>query len=182
MKIPTLKGNERWVPGYEGFYSVDDLGNPYSWHNDYCLKLKLYMDKKDLFPRVSFCVNYKRKTWSVPVLVYTTFHGKVPAGLKVTHINGNKSDNRLENLTLTTHKEICNRMPHRINIAEKNAVALTLIDIETNEEKSFASVTGASVLMGFGRATLSIYISNALKKGLDYITLNGRRYKFIKAA
>lgn len=182
MKIPTLKGNERWVPSYEGFYSVDNRGNVFSWANDTCLLLKQYVNKKDLFPRVSFCVNYKRKTWSVPVLVYTTFHGKVPAGLKVTHINGNKSDNRLENLTLTTHKEICNRMPHRINIAEKNAVALTLIDMETNEEKSFASVTGASVLMGFGKPTVSIYISNAVKKGLDYITLNGRQYKFIKAA
>lgn len=182
MKIPTLKGNERWVPDYEGLYSVDNRGNVFSWANDTCLLLKQYVNKKDLFPRVSFCVNYKRKTRSVPVLVYTTFHGKVPAGLKVTHINGNKSDNRLENLTLTTHKEICNRMPHRINIAEKNAVALTLIDMETTEEKSFASVTGASVLMGFGKPTVSIYISNAVKKGLDYITLNGRQYKFIKAA
>jgi DNA-binding NarL/FixJ family response regulator len=33
-------------------------------------------------------------------VVYAWFHGEVPAGLLVRHLNGNRHDNRLENLAI----------------------------------------------------------------------------------
>jgi len=38
-------------------------------------------------------------------LVWETFVGAIPKGLEIHHKNHNKSDNRLKNLALVTHKE-----------------------------------------------------------------------------
>lgn len=61
-------------------------------------------------------------------LVWRHFVGKIPAGLTINHKNGNKKDNRLENLELATYSEqqihaikVLNR--GRIQNGEKNAMA-----------------------------------------------------------
>ena len=37
--------------------------------------------------------------------IWSYFCGDIPSGLVINHINGNKSDNRLDNLEVVTHKE-----------------------------------------------------------------------------
>lgn len=41
-------------------------------------------------------------------IIYETFKGEIPDGMEIDHINTIKTDNRLENLRLVTHKENCN--------------------------------------------------------------------------
>lgn len=41
-------------------------------------------------------------------LIWETFKGKIPEGYEIDHINTIRTDNRLENLRLVSHKENCN--------------------------------------------------------------------------
>ena len=47
----------------------------------------------------------KKMFYRLHRLVWTTFVGEIPKGLEIHHKNHNKSDNRLKNLALVTHKE-----------------------------------------------------------------------------
>lgn len=46
----------------------------------------------------------KGKTFRVHILIATSFIGPIPPKGEVNHLNGNKSDNRLENLEITDHR------------------------------------------------------------------------------
>lgn len=102
--------NEIWkpVPGYEGRYEISNLGRVKSLnylHNtgrEQILKPnKIKNNKKENYMRVTL----GDKTFLVHILVYKVFHGEIPEGLEVNHINKHKSDNRAVNLNLMTHDE-----------------------------------------------------------------------------
>ena len=64
--------------------------------------LKPYLIKGYL--RVGLCKNGKSKYCFVHRLVYETFNGKVPNGFEINHISECKTDNRICNLNLLSHK------------------------------------------------------------------------------
>lgn len=92
------------IPNYEGLYEVSSLGRVKS----------LYQNKeKILSPRpckgyllVALCLNKKRKDICIHQLVAMAFLNHNPCGHKlvVDHINDVKTDNRLENLQVVTHR------------------------------------------------------------------------------
>lgn len=43
------------------------------------------------------------KTLFIHRMVWESVHGPIPKGMIINHLNGNKADNRIENLELTTH-------------------------------------------------------------------------------
>lgn len=47
----------------------------------------------------------KRKAHYVHRIVWETFHGPIPEGYEINHIDHNKSNNSLGNLELVTHSE-----------------------------------------------------------------------------
>jgi HNH endonuclease len=55
--------------------------------------------KVELFNNGTPCSRYVHR------LVVEAFIGKVPAGLEVNHISGQKEDNRLENVEVVTHAQ-----------------------------------------------------------------------------
>lgn len=98
--------SEIWKPvvGYEGMYEVSNLGNVRSFQKGMNRMLKPCRGREN-YLRVSLYKNGKQKSCSVHRMVLTAFVGPVPKGLECGHLNGNRDDNRLENLAYITREE-----------------------------------------------------------------------------
>ena len=105
-EVWILADNERWVPGYEGRYSVTDEGVVRS----YCRILPIYIKQRlniSGYPSVSlrkYGVEGGFKMIPVHRLVASAFL-KLSPGLQVNHKDGNKTNNNLENLEVVTASE-----------------------------------------------------------------------------
>lgn len=97
------------IPGYEGLYTVTTIGQIYSLISKRFRKLGL--DRYG-YPQIDLYKDGQRKQWKVHRLVLLAFVGE--SYLTVNHINGIKTDNRLENLEYCTvaennrHAKECN--------------------------------------------------------------------------
>ena len=49
-------------------------------------------------------VQFKGKHYKAHRIIYEMHHGEIPEGMVIDHINGNKSDNRIENLQCVTDR------------------------------------------------------------------------------
>lgn len=110
---------ELWktIIGYEGLYEVSDQGRVKSINRkrtdcrgrvqsfkETILKPEIVFDG---YMRVNLCQNGKQKHYRVATLVYEAFNGPIPEGKELDHINGERTDNRLENLRVVSHLENC---------------------------------------------------------------------------
>lgn len=101
---------ELWmdIPGYLGFYKVSSLGRIFS-----VINAKIIAPVKagsGLYYAVNLCKNAKRRQHRINRLVLESFCGK--SKLHAAHLNGNRLDNRLENLKWATASDNC-KMKHR---------------------------------------------------------------------
>jgi hypothetical protein len=93
------------VPGYEDLYEVSSLGRVKSLSNNGDKKEKIRVLRLDIHGYLSINLSNKKiKRYKVHQLVAMAFLGHTPCGNKlvVDHINGIKTDNRLENLQIVT--------------------------------------------------------------------------------
>ena len=103
------------VPGYEGFYSVSDLGRVRSdkrtivdknGHSRKMPEIILTPEKKSSgHLTVCLCKNHDQTKRYVHRIVLEAFIGEAPAGMQACHWNDDKEDNRLENLRWGTPNE-----------------------------------------------------------------------------
>ncbi len=100
------------IKGYEGLYQVSNIGRvkslPKEWvfgNGGICKHYGLILKDADScgYRHVSLCKNGKVKTHNIHRLILLSFLGE--SDLQVNHINGDKSDNRLENLEYCTPSE-----------------------------------------------------------------------------
>jgi hypothetical protein len=103
------------IEGYEGFYQISNLGNVKSLcrlvgnHSGFkkLLKekiLKTHISKTGYFV-INLKINSKRKTFKLHRLIAYSFIEKIKGKEYINHINGIKTDNRVENLEWVTIKE-----------------------------------------------------------------------------
>ena len=109
---------EEWkaIPGYEGFYSVSNLGRvraeqrqvPGKMSSIRTLPQKLMTPtNNDGYLQIRLSRNKSSICRKVHALVMMAFVGKRPDGMEVAHKNGIRSDNRLENLRYDTKLGNC---------------------------------------------------------------------------
>ena len=111
--------DELWksITGYEGLYEVSTLGRVRSIERVVVNKRDRKMTIKETilkpenvyngYERVFLCKNGKGVHKRVATLVYESFIGAIPEGLEIDHANGERTDNRLENLRAVSHQENC---------------------------------------------------------------------------
>ncbi len=116
-------------------YEVSNLGRVRSWRNTTCGPTMRKLDESvNGYRKVLFSIGGKRTHKYVHVLVLEAFVGPCPPGLEAAHRNGDRSDNRLENLRWVTHEENCaDKIEHGTHQARANhnMARLTEEDVRT---------------------------------------------------
>lgn len=111
------KEKEIWknIPGYEGYYQASDLGRVRSLDRTVIYKdgRKRFYKGKVLSPtmtkgykQAALMMKGRHKSFRISQLVAMAFLGHEPDGLKlvIDHIDGNKLDDRVENLRIVTNR------------------------------------------------------------------------------
>lgn len=91
-----------WRKNFNGKYLVSDYGDIINIENGYKLKHKP-CNRSGYHLVGSYISGYGSN--SVHRIVYETFVGKIPEGLQINHLDGNKSNNHLSNLEVCTASE-----------------------------------------------------------------------------
>lgn len=92
------------IPGHEK-YLASETGEIFTSHKNGLKKMRLFTDPVTGYQRVAFYVgNYKYKTRYVHRVILTVFSGNPETGMQARHLNGIRTDNRLENLEWATPK------------------------------------------------------------------------------
>lgn len=109
--------NEIWktIRDYEGYYEVSSLGNVKSLGNTKTSFKEVILKPhipKDGYPSVLLSKKSKRKNNRIHKLVAMAFLGE--SKMHVNHIDGNKLNNKVDNLELVSHRE--NNCHNKINI------------------------------------------------------------------
>jgi len=171
------------IIGYEGLYKVSSVGNIKSLRCKGLIRektMKLSINENG-YLMVNLCKNNKVKIWRVHRIVLTAFVPNQENKCDVNHINGIKTDNRVENLEWNTRSEnLCHafRTGLRIN-GEKNRIASgkkcrercskKVINIVTKE--IYESCKEASKKYGISKSHLSNMLTGVKKNKTNLIYL-----------
>ena len=173
------RDNEIWKPvfGYENYYEVSNKGNVRSIGNFQmcnggkrpicCLNKNVH---KQGYLSVRLYKDKKQKTFFVHRLVAKAFIPEQKEKLFVNHIDGNKSNNNVENLEWCSRSEnIMHAYKNRLN---KQSIIVNVIDKKTNQKYKFVSYAQASTFIKQNIA----YISARLKENI----YENKNYKWEK--
>jgi hypothetical protein len=130
------------VLGYEGLYQVSNLGNVKSLNYNHTGKYKNLKPVKKVngYYQVSICKNGNKKAILIHVLVAQAFLGHIPDGtMKIVpdHKDGDKSNNRADNLELITNRENISRH----YLTQKKSSKYTGVSWDKNKKKWQAYIT-----------------------------------------
>lgn len=91
------------IKGYEGLYEVSTLGEIKSFHNGTEKLIKCTIHKQNGYAYFQLVKNGQKKTMRLHKVVMVTFIGE--SEKIINHKNGDKTDNRLDNLEYISSRE-----------------------------------------------------------------------------
>ena len=157
------------IDGYEK-YTIDTNGNIYSKKHKKYLKQRF---DKDGYMTIGLYANGKTKWHKIHRLLALTFIPNPLNKPQVNHINGIKSDNRLQNLEWVTVRENVkhaydiglNKMSQKSKdaVIQRNKQRLSKIVLDTNTGIYYNSVIELSNLRGINYSTLRGWLNGNYK-------------------
>lgn len=155
------------VPGYDGKYEVSNLGRVKSFNSHPYTGPKIMVNSvmRNGYARVELSKNKSSKTFLVHRLIATVFIPNPDNKRTVNHINGNKLDNRVENLEWATDKENRNHYlrkiagePYQLKSGrDKKCMYKKVVCIETGEV--FESIASAARFAGVHERLISSIVN-----------------------
>lgn len=154
----------RPIKGYEGIYEISNTGSVRNLRSDpknrtYPYKILVPGKTVKGYQFVFLSVNGKAKNRMIHRLVAETFIPN-PDGLpEVNHIDGNKENNRVNNLEWCTRKD---NLKHAVDIglrhSQCNIIREVVLIAPGNNMRVFKSMKECSNYFGFARGWLNNYI------------------------
>lgn len=83
-------------------------------------KIEMRQEKSGSYYRITTQYNLKGKHFLVHRMVWEAFNGKIPDGYDIDHLDGDPSNNALENLEMVTHQENIKRRKMDYSYVSKN--------------------------------------------------------------
>lgn len=123
------------IPGYEGIYAINKDGVV---RNKYGKRVGLQLSQRGYY-RVNLYKNGTSRHFRVHRLVASAFIQNPNNLPQVDHINGDKTDNRVENLRWATNKQNCN-YNNRAKCRTRKIVVIS----KDGDEKEFSSIREAA--------------------------------------
>jgi DNA-directed RNA polymerase specialized sigma subunit len=139
------------ILGFDGMYTITKKGDIFSYKQKKKRKLKQQkasQSKKGYFQVRLFNEEFKKgKLFYVHRLMYETFVGEIPEDREIDHIDGDTSNNNIDNIQILSRRENINKWVgkvHKHNFREKRDVLIELYK-EHGSYKEVAAVTGMTL-------------------------------------
>lgn len=169
---------EEWrdVVGWEGLYQVSDDGQVRSLQPHNYMKIKRQSNTKG-YLACTLSFKGRKRLVKVHRMVAEAFMPNPDNKPYINHINGNKTDNRVENLEWVTAKE---NTAHAIrtglmkDLRDVRNIPIMALDKVSGKVVEYSSITEAATALGIQRVT----ITKQLNINAQYSRDIAKRYYF----
>lgn len=161
-------------------YYITSRGRVYrKWKHARFVELKTFPNQKG-YTRVNIKIGDKYKQVFVHRLVVDAFLGEVKDGYAVNHIDGDKTNNNLENLEITTHSENSIHSAYALNNQVKKVLKLDVNNLKIIS--SYPSITKAAELNGINEQSIGKVCLEERKRAGGYTWCYAKDYSgnFVK--